>query len=95
MITSHVEALDYCRMILDECGAPGVVREKIEQRCDNEGEGVLIFRTDKDLTEDELRERAYGHTKAQVGYTLPCDPGRFRRNVILNYAPSAISELAR
>lgn len=103
MITTHTEALDYCRCVLDECGAPGVVREKIEQRIGDgmhvgdasRPDGCLFFRTDRDLTEQELQEHAFGHLKAQVGYTLPIEPSTLRRRIILNYAPSSIRELAQ
>lgn len=104
MITTHTEALDYCRHVLDELGASGVVREKVEQRIGDDRvfraadpssrEGMLMFLTNKDLTDAELKDRAWGNTRAQVGYTLPCEPGALRRKIILNYAPSSIRELA-
>lgn len=103
MITSHTEARDYCCTVLDFCGAPRIVRERIEQiftdadgreqECGTEPYGVLCFASNQGLTLQEELEGARGHTKVSVGYTLPIEPHELKRRILHAYDPPALASL--
>jgi len=101
MITSHTEARDYCCTVLDLCGAPRLVRDRVEQIITDqagrqveggtEPYGVLAFASNQGLSLVDELEGAYGHTKVSVGYTLPIEPHDLKRRIIHAYHPQALS----
>lgn len=108
MITSHSEARDYACTVLDFCGAPRIVRERIEQIVtDREGcelddriprsfsspYGVLVIKSNEDLTLQDELEGARGNMCAPIGYTLPIEPHELKRRIITAYKPSALHQM--
>lgn len=109
MITSHTEARDYACTVLDFLGAPRLVRERIEQiitdvggdelddrdrlACASSPHGVLVIKSNEDLTLQEELEGARGNMCAPVGYTLPIEPHELKRRIIHAYKPSALHQM--
>lgn len=109
MITSHSEARDYACTVLDFCGAPRIVRERIEQiitskggdelddrdvrACASSPYGVLVIKSNEDLTLQDELEGARGNMCAPIGYTLPIEPHELKRRIITAYKPSALHHL--
>lgn len=96
MIYTHADARDYAKQVLAHCDTSRIARPELsgyKERDDRNG--ALYFTTNKNREDCDVPGDGFspGNQHTLVVYTLPVEPKKLRRDIIIHYDLTAFREM--
>ncbi len=95
MIFTHKDARDFALTVLERCDTSRIAKPTIDgQKEYDDRRGALFFQTDKGREDCEFSgDYSPGNQRTVVSYTLPVEPAKLRRDIIVHYDTAAFREM--